>query len=321
MKAVDRSKFDRLVTIGGSEIGAVLGLSRWASPLDVWNRKMRKTGETEATEPMRWGTLLEDTVAREWASRTGKHAWKCNKTFLHDTLPLSANVDRLVCPDTGKRPRPYAAGKFFPGTELLEVKTSRSDHGWGDDGSEVIPMVYAAQGQQYLGIPGLDVCNVAVLIGGSTLKTYRIARDDRVINRMFELAGQWWQTHVATGNPPAPRTAAEVEQLFPGSEPREVIAPAEVVVRVTRMATIKSEIKDRKTEFELLKTSVCETMKDADTLVLPDGQPIVTWKLAKPAAVLDRKKLEERLGDLTPYTREAKSCRKFNIKGGTEDDE
>ena len=49
--------------IGGSDCAAVLGMSRWGSPLTVW---MEKTGQSEVKEEnlaMKLGNKLEQIVA------------------------------------------------------------------------------------------------------------------------------------------------------------------------------------------------------------------------------------------------------------------
>jgi putative phage-type endonuclease len=60
----------RRTGIGGSDIAAILGLSPWRTPLDVYRDKVDGAEQPE-TEAMRWGRLLEDVIAREYAVRAG----------------------------------------------------------------------------------------------------------------------------------------------------------------------------------------------------------------------------------------------------------
>ena len=55
----------RRTGIGGSDVAAVLGLNPWKTPLDVWNDKLGLSEDKGMTEPAYWGTVLEDTVAKE----------------------------------------------------------------------------------------------------------------------------------------------------------------------------------------------------------------------------------------------------------------
>ena len=56
--------------IGGSDIAAILGMSRWKTPLKLW---LEKTGEVEPddlseNEAVQLGIELEDFVAQKFAN-------------------------------------------------------------------------------------------------------------------------------------------------------------------------------------------------------------------------------------------------------------
>ena len=62
---------ERRKSLGGSDMGAVLGLNRYRSPYTVWAEKTGRIGETPDNEAMRVGRDLEQYVASrfEEASR------------------------------------------------------------------------------------------------------------------------------------------------------------------------------------------------------------------------------------------------------------
>ena len=64
--SVDRSKY-----IGGSDIGAILGLSRFRSPLEVWMEKTGKEVKKLDSLPLRFGSFAEAFVASEYSRATG----------------------------------------------------------------------------------------------------------------------------------------------------------------------------------------------------------------------------------------------------------
>ena len=64
---------ERRQYIGGSDIAAVMGMSRWKTPLTLW---LEKTGEIESTtnsnnEAVELGRELEDFVAKKFTRVTG----------------------------------------------------------------------------------------------------------------------------------------------------------------------------------------------------------------------------------------------------------
>src|SRR5690606_3541619 len=84
--------------IGGSDASVILGLNKWKTPFELW---LEKTGqvipESSQSEAAYWGTVMEDIVAKEFETRTGKKVRRRNATFQHPKYPfLIANVDRLV---------------------------------------------------------------------------------------------------------------------------------------------------------------------------------------------------------------------------------
>ena len=104
--------------IGGSDIGAICGVSPFSSARQIY---FNKTGQfEEATKPgaaaverMHFGHLLEPIVANEFAARTGKKLMTVEATFSHkDYHWARANVDRLIVDDNGV---PYG---------ILECKTT-----------------------------------------------------------------------------------------------------------------------------------------------------------------------------------------------------
>ena len=90
--SVDRTKY-----IGGSDIGAILGLSRFRSPLEVWQKKTGKETKKVDSLPLRFGSFAEEFVANEYSHATGLELLHDESAFIHPEHPMfSAHIDRLV---------------------------------------------------------------------------------------------------------------------------------------------------------------------------------------------------------------------------------
>ena len=61
---------DRAKYLGGSDVGAILGLSPYKTPLDVWLEKTGKQSEQKDSLPLRFGSFAESFVASEYARAT-----------------------------------------------------------------------------------------------------------------------------------------------------------------------------------------------------------------------------------------------------------
>ncbi len=150
----------RRTGIGGSDIGAILGLSRYKGQLEVYCQKTGELPEQQTNELMFWGITNEDVVAREWARRLGKKVHRVNQTFQHPDHPwLIANIDRKVVGEQA----------------ILEVKTSHAlnERRWDEDG---IPLYYQAQVQHYLLVTGYTKAYLACLFGGNRLRSWELPR-------------------------------------------------------------------------------------------------------------------------------------------------
>jgi putative phage-type endonuclease len=180
----------RRTGIGGSEVAAVLGLSHFATPLDVWRAKVE--GYTLADSPhLRRGRLLEPAVAAWYAEETGAQLREVG-TLRHPTRPLAlATPDRLAVLPSGEE-------------RLLECKTAgwRAAQEWGEEGTDEVSQGYLLQVVWTLAVTGLQRADVAVLVAGEDFRLYHVARDEELEAMLLEEVEAWWAAHVATGTPP-----------------------------------------------------------------------------------------------------------------------
>lgn len=108
---------DRTKYLGGSDIGPILGLSKYRSAVDVW---LEKTGQVQYEVdnlPIRFGTYAEEFVAREYCRQTRFTVTPPTHTIVHPQYPfLVAHIDRLVFT--------AAATELGAPAHLLECKTA-----------------------------------------------------------------------------------------------------------------------------------------------------------------------------------------------------
>lgn len=88
---------ERRNSLGGSDMGAVLGLNRWRSPYTVWADKMGLLPDQEDSEAMRIGRDLEPYVLRRFCEASGKKTRHVNAILRNLDLPhIHANVDSMI---------------------------------------------------------------------------------------------------------------------------------------------------------------------------------------------------------------------------------
>ena len=72
--------------LGGSDLGAICGLSTYRTALDVYLDKTSDDIREETNAAMRWGNLLEDVVAKEYAEVTGQTIEIEPNTIYHPSM-------------------------------------------------------------------------------------------------------------------------------------------------------------------------------------------------------------------------------------------
>lgn len=259
--------------IGGSDAAAVLGLSKpgWSTPLDVY---LDKRGEKERSEPtlrQRLGNELEPIVLNLAEERLGSDIVNRQAWCIH------AEHDWMRCTLDGQT-----------GSAIVQAKTSSTMDGWGEDGSDDIPIYYQVQVQHEMAVTGLVMAYVPVLFNLSEFRIYVIPRDNEAIEAIIAAEQSFWFNHVVPGIPPEPQTKNDTLKMFPKDKGTEIKADHFLVERVDRLREVKALIKDAEAEEDIIGNEICRYMRDASILVHPDtGKPLVTWKASKDSTKTD----------------------------------
>ena len=274
---------DRTKYIGGSDIGAILGLSRFRSPLEVWMEKTGKEIKQIDSLPLRFGSFAEEFVASEYSRSTGFDLIHDESIHIHPEHPfMSAHIDRFVL-ENGSTP-----------TRILECKTANpfSSGEWGEVGSDEVPMNYLCQCIWYMAITNIDRVDLAVLFGNSDFRIYEIARDIALEKMVIQKATAFWQEHVLKDIAPPAMSEQDCHTLFSkGDAGKSIEAKAETLDLTKRLQLLNSEIEVREEEISSIKHNIMNQMQEAETLTY-QGKVLATWKAPKPSFRLDSKRLE-----------------------------
>jgi len=178
----------RRTGVTGTDMGALLGLSPFSTPFDVWLEKMNKAPPREQTEDMERGMFLE-AGARQWyAHRTGALRVDEPGTVVSRRNPLViATPDGLALQRDGWR--------------VLEIKMPENDAGWGEPGTDAVPDYYLPQVLWQLVATEHETCDVFAVLRGKP-RLYHVTRDVELEGLLVDTAERFWRDHVVTGRPP-----------------------------------------------------------------------------------------------------------------------
>lgn len=288
----------RQTGIGGSDIAAIAGLSKWSTPYDIYLQKTDPPSE-EPRDVFYWGHVLESVVADEYAKRTNRKIRISNKTYRDKKQPyLMAHVDRLV--KNEKR--------------ILECKTTRfaDKEDWGEAGSDIVPTSYMLQVQHYLEILNFDVADLAVLIGGNDYRIYTINREKEIGKMIRKIAADFWK-RVQDRNPPDPLTMSDLAKRFPRDSGLSVVASPDIIDTINRLKEIKIEVDRLEDEEKVLRQAVALEMGENAYLVNASGKEIASWKTQVQNRI-DSDILKKEYPNIYKACLKSSSFRKFIIK-------
>jgi putative phage-type endonuclease len=267
---------ERKTGIGGSEVGAILGESRFAAPFDVWLSKVHGW-RLEETDDMRRGSFLEDGIARWYAQRYGHDLSRLSecKTLRHRLHPWAlCTSDRMVTAPAGR--------------ELLSIKSPRRGGGeWGDAGTDQVPSEYLLQLQWEWAIHAShgmhleETMHLAALLDGD-LEVFIIKADVELQRWMLEAAGAWWERHVVQGVQPeldgSSQARAWLRRKFRDEGEHRAATPREIRLLI-ELEHAQIEAKRWAAEEEQISNALRLSMGTAQRIESPGA--VATWKADK----------------------------------------
>ncbi|WP_213452862.1 lambda-exonuclease family protein [Rhizomonospora bruguierae] len=249
----------RRAGLSASEIAAVVGLSPWESAFSLHWRKTNGW-KVEQTEDMTNGHRLEAAVADWWAETQDpleNLAVAYAGLYAHPERPWQlATPDRLVHPTCaccaagcvcglyGNCADCLNAGHGGPPCAVLECKWTGRWDGWGDDGTDDIPVYYRCQVLWQIDVLGVDEGHVAVL-GPGGFRAYVVRRDERDL-RLLRAAGERFMARLASGEAPDvddhPATGQALKALHPSLEAGDVEVPVALAEGYRRARALRARV-------------------------------------------------------------------------------
>jgi len=254
---------ERKRCVAGTDIGAILGINPWKNQFAVWLEKISETKiEHDENEAMRWGTRLEPIVAQAYTDFTGNALEKGQFIFKDiDGLPIGGTPDYLSTSDI---------------PTVIEIKTAGRATGWGDAGTDQIPMQYLSQVQWYAGLLKMPMAHVAVLIGGNDFRVYNVAFDAELWANMIAAARKFWQ-HVTSKTPPTIDGSQEcrvyLSQKYPEGGAGLIREPEEsLLYDVEQHISFSNHIKLLEEKKELLSNRILSALGEHDGIITDAGK-------------------------------------------------
>lgn len=300
---------ERRKALGGSDMGAVLGLNQYRSAITVWADKLGLIQEQEDNEAMRIGRDLEGYVASRFEEASGLRVQKYNYLLRDSANHLSANIDRRVVGEP--------AG--------LECKTASALSEGRYKGGE-FPASYYAQCVTYLAVTGWARWYLCAIVLGRGCYIYLMTTDPNdtcpdwcesmvyvspeELDAVRIAARDWWETYIVGNTMPptdgSPSTTATLGELYSGANDPDKADLSSRVPDVAMYLSLKEQASALATQADEIKQSLMAEMGNKSKAICPGYS--ISWS-QQTRTTLDRKAMtkDHPEWDLTPYLKSSTS--------------
>lgn len=298
---------DRSTYIGGSDAAAILGVSKYKTPLQCYLQKIgeAKPEEIDAQREkiFRRGKRLEpiviDMLEEEYGIKIVKRSPpEAPNRYTHPLYPWAkAEIDFefLVTPEIVETCGGLIDPALIGTVQNGEVKTTHplAAHLWGEELTEDVPIEYAGQSMHGLMVTDRKFCLYGTLVGSDDLLLYGVRRDQETIDGLLARELAFWNC-VQTRTPPDPINMGDVLGLMYKVNGRPVEATGAIADTVAAFKNVKAAIKSAEDEAERLKFEIAAfifanlqamqrtnpkvSLEDATALIY-GGKTLLTWKM------------------------------------------
>ena len=254
--------------IGGSDVAAVMGVSQWRTPYQLYLDKTSDAIDDRQTMRLEAGNRLEPVIA-DWISDIHPD-WKIqrrNGLFRHPEHPeLIADIDRYIV-----------------GGGILECKTytGYDRDRFGESQTDNLPDEYLLQVQHYMHVTGYHSATLAVLIHGWELREYHVEYDRELAEFVAEKCVEFWQKFVLKRQAPPPCSRDNLADYYTAKAGASIVADSRAFELVELAKLKKAEIKTNEEQFEELTAELKGYMGECEILTGVDGKPLATWRQSK----------------------------------------
>jgi putative phage-type endonuclease len=292
--------------IGGSDIAAICGLSRWKSPMDVYLDKIGAGGEVEPNEAMYWGSAIEAVIRQRFAEDHPEFIVTTHDGLAqHPDYPFMVASYDCLCRDA-------ETGQLVAGWEGKTASAYKRDEWSG----ESVPDEYWLQCQWYMNVSGLSRWFLSVLIGGNDYREFIVERDDETIEMLKSRAIEFWRL-VETKTPPpidgSEASSRVLDRLYPAQDavldPPYILEDAESLARAYIEA--REALKGAQAVVDTIENELKALMASHAVGVAGDYE--VIWK-PRTRRVIDTKRLMAEKPDIAAEYATETQFRVFSVK-------
>ncbi len=243
-------------SIGGSEIGTIMGLNPWESAYTLWAKKLELIPNSfQENWAIRLGKAFEEPILKLFGQQHPElEIYRAGSFVSKEFEFMHANPDAMA--------RNKETGEWI----VIEVKTAR--YNW-----DALPAHYACQVQHYMHVMGVSKA-IVVAVAGMDWFEYEVEADEFVQLTQADYATMFHKS-LTDGTRPEWDGSESTYQTVRQQHPQIDDTDVELGTLGLQLKNAQAMLEESQSQVNLLKSMVLDTMQYAKTgFVLKDGQKI-----------------------------------------------
>lgn len=295
-------QYRRQESLGGSDIGTLMGLNKYTTPHQLWLEKTGRVQPWSGNAATHWGQILETVIAKEYEEVSGQKLVLCDGLQISQIPYLVGSPDRIVL-DPADQTKAVAIweGKTTRGNTATDDidEDGRAIMLWGkgdvyDEAHNLvqadsqIPDSYLLQVHTYMLLTGIYTTKLSCLLSTSDFRTYTIDFDESLGLEILRQAREWWVRHILHDEEPM-RTERDLKHIQ--QEPTKVVASDDIKQKLIQLDALKKDAKALDTKIQSLKDEIINFVGTNEAIVDKDMKVLCSYKYQHGRTYINKDKL------------------------------
>ena len=248
--------------IGGSDVGAIMGINKYSSPLKVYKAKVENIVEDISEKvAVRKGKDLESLIRAVYVvpklREMGYAVHPLNHLLINSDWPwLRANLDGIAV--NLENPKDYTKHIVIE----IKVVTKWAEYNWHGDDYCGVPASYYAQVQEYMLVTGARKAMVCALFEENwQMHYFDIPRDEKFIAELITKSKAFYDYNMGMQIPPRANYPVDKEMILEAMKETDTVPTyedAELTAAAVNLKEIKKQIKDLTKEADELTSVIID---------------------------------------------------------------
>nr|DAP84315.1 MAG TPA: Exonuclease [Caudoviricetes sp.] len=295
-------QYRRMESIGGSDIGTIMGVNKYSTPHQLWLEKTGRVEPWQGNDATHWGQMLEPVIASEYEKISGMKLLHCDGLQIPQIPYLIGSPDRIVVNPADET---KAVAIWEGKTTRNNVATDEIDEDgravmlWGkgdvyDEAQNLVqadnrvPDSYLLQVHAYMLLTGIPTTKLSCLLSTSDFRTYTIDFNEDLALEILKQTREWWIRHILHDEEPQ---QTERDLKHTQQEPSKIVASDEIKLKIQQYKDLKKQADELDKQIQEVRDQIVGFVGTNEAIVDKDMKVLCSYKYQHGRTYINKDKL------------------------------